>query len=65
MWWPRPSAVGEYILFSDVPEVLITRNEKGTAEMAARFKPVDPIWIKHVVDSTRVTSAHEPKAEVV
>ena len=33
--------------------------------MAARVKPVDPIWIKHVVDSASVTIADEPKAEVV
>ena len=23
MWWPRPSAVGEYVLLADVPEVLV------------------------------------------
>lgn len=37
---------------------------KRAAEMAARFKHADPIWIKDVVDRASGTIADGPKAEV-
>src|SRR6266436_8986602 len=37
MWWPRPSAVGEYVLLADVPEVLILAEHGQRVKWTSEF----------------------------
>jgi len=37
MWWSRPSAVGEYVLLADVPEVLVYTEQGQRVTWASEF----------------------------